>query len=57
MKCNRLDGYLDLGQPDGRITPCCLFDTTLGWQSNIYTGDVENEWIDAKSTTPVLVVD
>ena len=49
MKCNRLDGYLDLGQPDGRITPCCLFDTTLGWQSNIYTGDVENEWIDAKS--------
>ena len=48
MKCNRLDGYLDLGQPDGRITPCCLIDTTLGWQSNIYTGDDENEWTDAK---------
>ena len=49
MKCNRLNGFLDLSQPDGRVTPCCLFDTSLGWKSNIYTGEVESEWQDAKS--------
>ncbi len=49
MRCNRLDGFLDLSLADGRITPCCLFDTSHGWKSNIYTGDVEDEWKDAKS--------
>lgn len=49
MKCNRLNGFLDLSLSDGRITPCCLFDTSYGWKSNIYTGDVDFEWQDAKS--------
>ena len=48
MKCNRLNGFLDLSQADGRVTPCCLFDTTHGWKSNIYTGDLESEWNDAR---------
>ena len=49
MKCNRLSGFFDLCAPDGRITPCCLFDTSYGWKSNIYTGDVESEWEDARN--------
>ena len=48
MKCNRLNGFLDLSQADGRVTPCCLFDTNHGWKSNIYTGDLESEWNDAR---------
>ena len=36
--CNRLDGFLDLTQPDGRVTPCCLLDINDGWSSNIYDG-------------------
>ena len=49
MKCNRLDGFLDLSLADGRITPCCLFDTSHGWKSNIYSGDVTEEWVDARN--------
>lgn len=49
MKCNRLNGFIDLSLADGRITPCCLFDTSYGWKSNIYTGDVESEWVDARN--------
>ena len=49
MRCNRLDGHVDLCSADGRITPCCLFDTSYGWKSNIYTGDVESEWEDARN--------
>jgi uncharacterized Fe-S cluster-containing radical SAM superfamily protein len=48
MKCNRLDGHIDICSPDGRVTPCCLFDASHGWKSNIYTGDVESEWVDAR---------
>jgi hypothetical protein len=44
MECNRLKGYLDLSQADGRVTPCCLFDITTGWNSNIYTGVDFSEW-------------
>jgi MoaA/NifB/PqqE/SkfB family radical SAM enzyme len=49
MKCNRLDGHMDLCSADGRVTPCCLFDTSHGWKSNIYTGDVDEEWEDARN--------
>jgi len=49
MKCNRLEGHLDLCLADGRITPCCLFDTSHGWKSNIYSGDVTEEWVDARN--------
>ena len=49
MKCNRLDGHMDLCSADGRVTPCCLFDTSYGWKSNIYTGDVDEEWEDARN--------
>ena len=49
LECNRLKGFLDLTAPDGRVTPCCLFDTSYGWKSNIYTGSVESEWEDARN--------
>ena len=49
MKCNRLDGHMDLCSADGRVTPCCLFDTSHGWKSNIYTGAVDEEWEDARN--------
>ena len=29
MKCNKMLSHIDIGQPDGRIVPCCLFDTSL----------------------------
>ena len=42
--CNRLNGYLDLTAPDGRVTPCCLLDIKDGWKSNIYDGVNFDDW-------------
>ena len=44
MECKRLEGYKDLSLPDGRVTPCCLYDINKGWESNIYTGVDRSEW-------------
>ena len=44
MECKRLEGYRDLSLPDGRVTPCCLYDINKGWESNIYTGVDRSEW-------------
>jgi len=41
MKCNRLEGYLDLSHADGSVGPCCLI---RDWKSNIYTGVDFSEW-------------
>ena len=48
MKCPRLDGFRDLTASDGRVTPCCVFDTSNGWKSSIYTGIDEPEWKSAR---------
>lgn len=37
MICNKMKNFVDISLPDGRITPCCLFDigkSQINWEEN-----------------------